>query len=74
QIIREQWNKKSKGYGFVSFLDGLEMMRALREMNGKYLGNRPMKISKSTWKDREIQEVRKKEKKKKKLAKALGMA
>lgn len=22
RIIRERWNKKSKGYGFVSFLDG----------------------------------------------------
>lgn len=22
RIIREKWNKKSKGYGFVSFLDG----------------------------------------------------
>lgn len=22
KIIREKWNKKSKGYGFVSFLDG----------------------------------------------------
>lgn len=22
RVIREKWNKKSKGYGFVSFLDG----------------------------------------------------
>ncbi|CAN0583342.1 unnamed protein product, partial [Laminaria digitata] len=22
KVVREKWNKKSKGYGFVSFLDG----------------------------------------------------
>lgn len=29
-------------------------------MNGKYLGTRPMKITKSSWKDRDIKEVKKK--------------
>lgn len=33
------------------------MLKALREQNGKYLGNRPMKISKSSWKDRDVKEV-----------------
>ena len=37
------------GYGFVSFSDAIEGARALREMNGKYVGNRPCKLSKSTW-------------------------
>ncbi|CAN0597618.1 unnamed protein product, partial [Ectocarpus sp. 12 AP-2014] len=46
KVVREKWNKKSKGYGFVSFLDGMDMLKALREQQGKYLGNRPMKISK----------------------------
>lgn len=35
------------------------MLKALREQNGKYLGNRPMKISKSTWKERDAKEVSK---------------
>lgn len=36
----------------------MDMLKALREQNGKYLGNRPMKISKSTWKERDVKEVR----------------
>ncbi|CAN0163492.1 unnamed protein product [Laminaria digitata] len=35
----------------------MDMLKALREQNGKYLGNRPMKISKSSWKDRDVKEV-----------------
>ena len=34
---------------------------------GKYIGNRPMKLRKSTWKDRGFLEVKKKEKAKKRL-------
>lgn len=73
KIIREGYNMKSKGYGFVSFLDPFEAAKAIREKNGKYLGNRPMKISKSTWKDRDIKEVKKKDKKKRKLQESLGL-
>ena len=39
----------------------------MREMDGKYVGNRPIKLRKSNWKDRNIGVVRKKEKVKKKL-------
>lgn len=35
--------------------------------SGKYVGNRPIKLRKSTWKDRSIDVVRKKEKEKKRL-------
>ena len=40
------------GYGFVSLLDPIEGARALREMNGKYIGNRPCKLRKSNWAER----------------------
>ena len=30
------------------------MTKALREMNGKYIGNRPVKVRKSTWKERSV--------------------
>lgn len=33
----------------MSFSDAIEGAKALREMNGKYVGNRPCKLSKSTW-------------------------
>ena len=35
---------KSMGYGFVSFKDPWDMTKALREMHGKYIGNRPVKV------------------------------
>lgn len=34
---------------------------------GKYVGSRPIKLRKSTWKDRNIEVVRKKQREKKKL-------
>ena len=40
------------GYGFVSFSDAVEGAKALREMNGKYIGNRPCKLRKSSWEER----------------------
>ncbi len=53
QIVRDKRTNKSKGFGFVSFLDSTDMVKALREMDGKYIGNRPCKLSKSTWEERE---------------------
>eukprot|EP00916_Digyalum_oweni_P019244 GHVL01032045.1.p1 GENE.GHVL01032045.1~~GHVL01032045.1.p1 ORF type:complete len:214 (-),score=46.44 GHVL01032045.1:288-929(-) len=54
RVIRDKRTGKSKGYGFVSFSDPEDMMKGLREMNQKYVGNRPIKLKKSEWKDREI--------------------
>lgn len=36
----------------MSLLDPIEGARALREMNGKYIGNRPCKLRKSNWAER----------------------
>ena len=47
------------GYGFVSFSDLAEGARALKEMNGRYIGNRPCKLKKSHWQDRTPQELMK---------------
>ncbi|CAG8486494.1 19806_t:CDS:2 [Rhizophagus irregularis] len=54
KVIRDKRTGKSKGYGFVSFKDADEFVKAWKEMNGKYVGNRPIKLRKSTWKDRNI--------------------
>ena len=53
RVVRDAKSNKVKGYGFVSFNDFVEGARALKEMDGKYVGNRPVKLSKSTWKARE---------------------
>jgi RNA recognition motif-containing protein len=52
QVIRDKRTNKSKGYGIVSLLDGNDFAKALKEMNGKYIGNRPCKLSRSTWQER----------------------
>jgi len=52
KVIRNKQSQKSMGYGFVSFKDPWDMTKALREMVGKYIGNRPVKVRKSTWKER----------------------
>ncbi|KAH0692530.1 hypothetical protein KY285_019627 [Solanum tuberosum] len=38
---------KTRGYGFVSFSNSLDRAAALTEMNGKYVGNRPIILRKS---------------------------
>jgi len=53
KIIRDKRSGKTKGYGFVSFGDPADFAKALKEMNGKYIGNRPCKLRKSRWKERE---------------------
>jgi len=40
---------------------------SLLYLSGKYVGNRPIKLRKSTWKDRNIDIVKRKEKEKKRL-------
>ncbi|MBN3315407.1 RBM42 protein, partial [Atractosteus spatula] len=67
KVVRDKRTGKTKGYGFVSFKDPNDYVRAMREMNGKYVGSRPIKLRKSMWKDRNLEIVRKKQKEKKKL-------
>jgi RNA recognition motif-containing protein len=52
RVIRDKWTGKTKGYGFVSFANASDLAAALKEMNSKYVGNRPIKLRKSTWKNR----------------------
>ena len=62
KVIRDRKTNKTKGYGFVSFKDPTDFTKAMREMNGKYVGSRPIKMRKSNWKDRNIDVVRQKQK------------
>ncbi|GAB9469262.1 Rna-binding protein [Globisporangium polare] len=64
KVVRDKYTHKSRGYGFVSFADPFDCAKALREMNGKYIGNRPVKLTKSKWQDRNIDVAKKKMKKK----------
>ncbi|KAF0753471.1 hypothetical protein AaE_005696, partial [Aphanomyces astaci] len=59
RVVRDKITHVSKGFGFVSFMDGLDAMKAMREMNGRYIGNRPVKITKGKWQDRALDVVKK---------------
>lgn len=48
RIVKDYKKNKAKGYGFVSFTDHTEGIKALKQMNGKYIGNRPCQLKKST--------------------------
>ncbi|GMF53106.1 unnamed protein product [Phytophthora fragariaefolia] len=65
RVVRDKLTHKSRGYGFVSFTDPFDCAKALREMNGKYIGNRPVKLSKSKWQERNIDVAKKKMRKRK---------
>ncbi|CAO3619602.1 unnamed protein product [Cunninghamella echinulata] len=64
RVVRDKRSGKTRGYGFISFGDANDFVKAWREMNGKYVGNRPIKLRKSTWQDRNIESKMKKEKEK----------
>jgi RNA recognition motif-containing protein len=51
-VVREKRSGRSRGFGFISFSDPEDFVKAVREMNNQYVGNRPIKLRKSTWKDR----------------------
>lgn len=52
RVIRDKRTSKTKGYGFVSFANADDFIKAMREMNGKYVGNRPIRLKRSDWKER----------------------
>ncbi|KAG2381938.1 hypothetical protein C9374_005730 [Naegleria lovaniensis] len=53
-VIRDKRTNRTKGYGFISFLDCNDYVHALENLNGKYLGNRPLVLKPSKWKDRAL--------------------
>ena len=59
RVVRDKKTGKTKGFAFASFLDPNDAMKAFREKNGKFCGNRPCTIRKSTFKDREFEPAKK---------------
>ena len=54
KVVQDKRTGRPKGFGFVSFAQPRDFLNALKEMNGQYIGNRPVKVTKSNWKDRDI--------------------
>ncbi|CAL0331176.1 unnamed protein product [Lupinus luteus] len=71
RVVRDKRSGKTKGYGFVSFADPADLAVAMKEMNGKYVGNRPIKLCKSKWRERtDVDAVDKQKKQSKKKSKS----
>ena len=51
-MIREKRTNQGKGYGFISFGNPDDYIRAMKEMNGKYIGKKPVKLMRSDWQKR----------------------
>jgi hypothetical protein len=47
KVVRDRRTTKSKGYGFVSFRDADDYLKAFKDMQGKYIGSHPILIKKS---------------------------
>jgi hypothetical protein len=54
KVVVDKRTQECEGYGFVSFRKAEDYQKAFREMNGKYVAGRPIKLKKSEWKDRNI--------------------
>jgi len=67
KVIRDKRTGKSKGFGFISFKEPADFIRAMKEMDGRYVGSRPIKLRKSSWKQRSFEVVKRKEKEKQQL-------
>jgi RNA recognition motif-containing protein len=52
KIMTDNQTGQSRGYGFIRFSDDHDQQRALIEMQGVYCGNRPMRVSMATPKNR----------------------
>uniref|UniRef100_A0A1A9WJL4 RNA-binding protein 42 n=1 Tax=Glossina brevipalpis TaxID=37001 RepID=A0A1A9WJL4_9MUSC len=72
RVIRDKRTGKSKGFGFVSFREPQDFIKAMKEMDGRYVGSRPIKLRKSTWRQRSLDIVKKKEREKQLLLQQFG--
>lgn len=69
KVVKDKQTGKSRGYGFVSFLDSKDYLQAFKDMQGKYIGSRPVKLRKSTWQERQFDNRKAHEREEKRLLK-----
>ena len=52
KVVRDKRTLKSKGFGFVSLMNQDDYVRAMKEMQGKYVGNRPIRLKRGRWQEK----------------------
>lgn len=74
KVVRDSRSHKSKGYGFVSFMDPKDALDALTRMHGQYVGNRPVRLRRCNLAEKDAMEVRRKDAEREQMKrKVLGM-
>jgi hypothetical protein len=73
KVVRDSATHKSRGYGFVSFLDPKDALAALKEMHGQYVGNRPVRLQRCQAEDKDAREVRRRDAERVKARRKLGL-
>lgn len=61
RVVIDKRTGLCRGYGFVSFARGEDMVAALSKMNGKYVGGRPVKLKRSNWRKRTLDAEKRRE-------------
>ena len=54
KVVRNKKTLKTRGYGFVSLLNQDDYVKAMKEMQGKYVGNRPVRLTRSQWDEKSV--------------------
>ena len=55
RVVRDRRTGKSRGFGFVALARTEDYQRAMREMAGRYVGSRPVRLRKGQWREREVE-------------------
>ena len=56
KVVQNKLGHKSRGYGFVSMSSIQEGARALKEMQGHYIGNRPCQLKRAATEERTVKD------------------
>lgn len=64
RVVKDKRSMKSKGFGFVSFLDARDALQAMKDVHGTYVGNRVVSIKRASWTEKNVDVVRRREREK----------
>lgn len=54
KVVKNKVTMRNKGFAFISFSSADEYLQAFQEMNGKFIGSKPIVMKKSDWKKKSV--------------------